>query len=426
MKKVLLVNPAVYDFTAYDFWLRPYGLLQIGGMLQNACELTLFDYMDRAAGASHGKTDIWQRGPFKNERTEKPSVFKDIPRYYKRFGRDRTDFQNFLKNCDGFGYVLIQTVMTYWYPGVAEAIEDVRTYCPGAKIILGGVYASICPEHAKTLGADLVIQGTNLSSLFEYMNVKKNNNGLAWWQGYKTANVGAIKITDGCPFKCTYCSVPKFYPRFSARNLKHCLSEFELMTSMGITNIAFYDDALLFKADDILVPFLKGVAKINSDVNFHTPNALNARFITEEFTASLVEYGFKTFYIGFESSSADWQNKTGGKVSCDEFENAVNYLVKAGADRKEICAYQIFGHPSSSIAQAENSLKFVNSLGVRVMLADFSPIPGTADGDVCGKWTDMAEPLNHNKTAFVIKHLGFDQTSQLKQLCKELNRQLNF
>ena len=27
--KILLVNPPIYDFAAYDFWLKPYGLLYI-------------------------------------------------------------------------------------------------------------------------------------------------------------------------------------------------------------------------------------------------------------------------------------------------------------------------------------------------------------------------------------------------------------
>ena len=27
--KILLVNPPIYDFTAYDFWLKPYDLLSI-------------------------------------------------------------------------------------------------------------------------------------------------------------------------------------------------------------------------------------------------------------------------------------------------------------------------------------------------------------------------------------------------------------
>lgn len=67
---------------------------------------------------------------------------------------------------------------------------------------------------------------------------------------------------------------------------------------------------------------------------------------------------------------------------------------------------------------------FVNSLGIRGMLADFSPIPGTPDGDFCQRWVDMAEPLMHNKTAFAIILLGFDEANRLKDLQRKLNRWL--
>ena len=49
-------------------------------------------------------------------------------------------------------------------------------------------------------------------------------------------------------------------------------------------------------------------------INYHTPNALNARFIDEELAELMVESGFKVVYLGFESSAYEWQKKTGGKV----------------------------------------------------------------------------------------------------------------
>ena len=32
--KILLVNPPIYDFSAYDFWLKPAGLLRVAGFLR--------------------------------------------------------------------------------------------------------------------------------------------------------------------------------------------------------------------------------------------------------------------------------------------------------------------------------------------------------------------------------------------------------
>lgn len=45
--RFLLVNPPIYDFAAYDFWLKPYGLLSVAGYLRGKAEFQLFDYLDR-------------------------------------------------------------------------------------------------------------------------------------------------------------------------------------------------------------------------------------------------------------------------------------------------------------------------------------------------------------------------------------------
>jgi hypothetical protein len=58
------------------------------------------------------------------------------------------------------------------------------------------------------------------------------------------------------------------------------------------------------------------------------------------------------------------------------------------------------------------------------MLADFSPIPGTLDGEYCRQLIDMDEPLMHNKTAFPIIFMGFDESNRLKDLQRKLNRSL--
>jgi len=58
------------------------------------------------------------------------------------------------------------------------------------------------------------------------------------------------------------------------------------------------------------------------------------------------------------------------------------------------------------------------------MLSEFSPIPGTPDGEICRRWVDLDEPLWHNKSAFVIQRLGIDEINRLKNLANRLNHSL--
>ena len=48
LETVLLVNPFIYDFAAFDCWAKPRGLLRVGEMLiNNGFQVELIDCLDR-------------------------------------------------------------------------------------------------------------------------------------------------------------------------------------------------------------------------------------------------------------------------------------------------------------------------------------------------------------------------------------------
>ncbi|MGB8225415.1 MAG: radical SAM protein [Sedimentisphaerales bacterium] len=432
---ILLVNPPIYDFAAFDFWLKPLGMLTVAGAIANQTDsfdlaqdrFQIFDFLDRNhefyKDKPQYKSDKWGRGKFFSVKIQKPDVLKEVPRFYHRFGLPAEIFTEFLETHKPCDFVFIQTVMTYWYLGYREVIEAIRKYWPKTKIILGGPYSMICPDHTKNLGADFVLTGNELNKLWDFLNIKPDGSFLPPWDIYKRIETAAMKITNGCPFKCTYCVVPMLCDSFSARPIGQAIEELNFLVSRGVKNIAFYDDALLYKSDEVLKPFLKYVIENKIDISFHTPNALNARFIDEEIAGLMVKAGFKSFYLGFESRAGEFQRQTGSKIFDNEFADAVKTLIAAGANKNSIIAYLVFGHPKFEIQEVEKSMEFVSNLGIRIMLASFSPIPGTPDGRLCEKYVDMNEPLMHNKTAFPIILFGSEKVNKIKDMCRKLNEQ---
>ena len=425
--RILLINPPIYDFSAYDFWLKPYGLLRAAGFLRGQAEFALFDFLDRLdprVPPGTYRNDRWGRGEFYSEICEKPSNFASIRRRFRRFGLRQSAFQDFLADQMPFSFALVQTGMTYWYPGLKEVIQDLRTFSPATKIVLGGVYATICANHALGLGADFVLSGTNLKPLWRFLELEPDDTAPPLWDLYPKLVTGVLKLADGCPFRCTYCSVPQVYPKFRARPLQQSIAELEFLQRCGVEHVAFYDDALLYQPELILKPFLRAALQRDLKMSFHTPNALNARFIDEELAELLVQAGFKNIYLGFESSAYAWQKKTGGKVYSNELARAIANLAAAGADLSCLHAYLIVGHPDSEKQAIEESMLMAHAQGIRVMLSEFSPIPGTPDGEKCRRWIDLDEPLWHNKTAFTLRRLGGAEVERLKRLATELNHGL--
>ena len=421
--KILLVNPPIYDFSAFDFWLKPYGLLRVGGALRGRSELRLFDFLDRLhpdAGARPG--DGWGRGKFPSRIVDKPPALRDIPRHFRRYGLPEESFERFLGEEGPFDFALIQTSMTYWYPGVAEVLQTLRERSPATRTVLGGVYASICPQHARTLGADLVVEGNRLEPLWDFLGLSGDLGEAPYWEGYPVLETGVLKLAEGCPFRCTYCSVPRFQPEFRPGSIESAVAEADDLKARGARHIVFYDDALLFRAHELFLPFLDAVANRGPAVTLHTPNALNARLLSDDVARRLSDARFGFLYLGFESDSMVWQKRTGGKVYPNELERAVTSLTRAGLDLDFVTCYLIVGHPRGVDQEIEHSMQFASGLGLKVMLSEFSPIPGTPDGELCRDRVDLDEPLHHNKTAFAQRQLGVKRLQRLKDLANELNQ----
>src|SRR5438046_6843309 len=141
---LLLVNPPIFDFTAFDFWLRPYGMLRVAGQLRS-CKLTVFDHLVSR------KRDAFGCGRFDQQPVSRPAPLADIPRRFYRFGRPREDFRRLLLE-QKFDIVLVQTVTTDWNLVVRDVVDDVRELQPHAQVIHGGVHANLCPANAASLG----------------------------------------------------------------------------------------------------------------------------------------------------------------------------------------------------------------------------------------------------------------------------------
>ncbi|NUM82309.1 radical SAM protein, partial [bacterium] len=83
---ILLVNPYLYDFAAYDLWIKPLGLLYLGAVLgENGCDVTLLDALDRhhpdvlaLQNRTHAKSKQYGDGYFFKETVEKPREFSDV------------------------------------------------------------------------------------------------------------------------------------------------------------------------------------------------------------------------------------------------------------------------------------------------------------------------------------------------------------
>jgi radical SAM superfamily enzyme YgiQ (UPF0313 family) len=312
--------------------------------------------------------------------------------------------------------VLVGSMMTYWYPGVVEAIGEIRTAWPGVPALLGGNYATLCPEHARAFsGADVVVPGDGefalppvLGDLFG-ARVDFDVDGSAL-DSYPYPALDLIRQLDavpiltsrGCPYRCSYCASNLLNRGFRMRAPLRVVDEIEHWNrTRGVRNFAFYDDALLANSTDRAAPMLEEIIRRGLDVNFHCPNGLHLREITPRLAKLLFGAGFRTIRFGFETASASRQAATGGKVTTAELRQAVAYLQEAGYGRADIGVYLLCGLPGQEAREIEAGIDLVRGLGAKPILAEYSPIPGTPLWDEAlrhARYDIAKEPLFHNNS----------------------------
>ncbi len=416
---ILLINPWISDFAAYNFWIKPLGLLYIASLLRDSeFRITLIDCLDFSI-----ITKKYGDGKFFKTKIEKPFPFKSIPRNYSRYGIPEEILLKRLSFLEEPDLICVTSGMTYWYPGVFKIIEIAKKLFKKTPVILGGIYATLCYEHAmKFSGADIVFNGiweleaVKLISKLTNFELRGNNSKLRTdlypaFDLYSQLNYMCIATSRGCPFKCTYCASRFLTKGFFRRDPFKVVEEIEYWTTQyHINNIAFYDDALLIEPSKHFIPVMKEVIAKGIHCNFHTPNAIHIKEIDEEVAYLLFQGRFKTLRLGLETSNETTQLETGGKVDNREFRQAIKHLKKAGYLGEELGVYIMIGLPGQRVGEIEGSIAFVEETGAKPVLVEYSPIPHTPLFEKAKRMSlfDLEnEPLFHNNSILPCQWEGF-------------------
>ncbi len=436
---ILLINPWIHDFAAYDFWAKPMGLLTIAAILKHHnISVSYIDCLDRFHPHTP-KTDPWARygrGPYLKTRIPKPSGLDDVPRYYSRYGIKPQWFREDLLKQRQSDLVLITSLMTYWYPGVRETIETIRSIFQQTPIVLGGIYARLCHDHAKTnSGADYVTAEPAEKNLFTLV---QEFTGFSVSPAFDPDNLDSypypalnlqtrinyvpLLTSRGCPFNCAYCASRFLEPERMLRSPEAVIEEIAYwQKTYGLNDFVLYDDAFLVDADHHAIPILEGILKTNVRVRFHTPNAVHIRGITAHTARLMFEAGFVTLRLGLETVEFDHRQEIDKKVSANEFKRAVTCLKDAGFDKNQVGAYLLVGLPGQKLSSIEQATQTVKQIGITPVPAYYTPIPHTAlwpKAVAASRYDLESDPIFTNNAVLPCRKEPFDWNtiSRLKEM----------
>ncbi len=423
---LLLINPWVYDFAAYDLWAKPLGLLYLAGRLRKqGFAVYLLDCLDvhhplmlQNGDAQRPLRRQYGTGKFWRQSVSKPSQLAPVPRTYSRYGITPGVFAKHLEQVGKPAAILITSLMTYWYPGVFEAIRLSKHIYPDVPVILGGIYATLCPEHAtKQSHADFVISTLPHFWPKELSRFLKQNiadfpaeEKVDPFSPYPAFDL-LTKIdyvcllgSSGCPFRCSYCASGYLIPHFTKRNPLNLFEEVAFWhRKYHVVDFAFYDDALLVDAEAQICVFLEHVVRSDLSLRFHCPNGAHISHIDPETAQLLYRAGFRSIRLGLETSDPELHRRLGKKFTDGEYELAVANLKRAGFATDQIGSYILIGLPGQSPDQVAETITYAGRVGTLPYLSEYSPIPHTEmwkEAVTVSRFDLASDPLFHNNSIF--------------------------
>jgi radical SAM superfamily enzyme YgiQ (UPF0313 family) len=359
-----------------------------------------------------------------------PPALEEAKRGYARYGIVEEEFSRRIAATRP-DIVLVGSGMTYWYPGVVEAVRTSRAAHPSVPVVIGGVYASLLPEHCRGVCEpdEVAVGGAAeaLASILPRLGLpvpsgRPDERLLPDAAGWGEA--GALQLNTGCPFACDYCAAPRLCPTFAAGRWERVFEMVETVyRRFGTTTFAFYDDALLARAKENVVPFLEAIIRRDLPVSFALPNAVHLRWVDVPVARLMRRAGVRDVRLGYESDASAFHERHDRKLDPSMLDDAVEALRSAGFPREQIRVYVLAGLPGQGPEEVEHTVRSVSRLGVRAAPAEYSPVPGSALWDEsvrASRYPIAEEPLLHNNSFFSMASGAFTRRDMAR--IKELAR----
>ena len=364
---VLLINPPIYDIQYWAEWSQPSGLLRLGALLVKlGYKPLLIDCME---SNTDRKVPMRRRG-------KSPRIIGNTTSWEYIYGLDLLEFKKRLESLPDYPTkVFISSGMTYWWVSTYDVINILRLQFPKSEIVIGGIYPTLCPEHAQEhLGDDITIVSgeiPDVSNLFPELSLYQN-----------PPNYAIINTSRGCPFNCDYCAQRAINGvGVRQRSPDEVFEEITRDINLGIREFAIYEDLLLYKADTHLRVLLSKIIDSKMRLHFFSPEGIDPRMLNQDLLNDMKKAGWRKIHLGFENVYSevrhDWNRIN--YLTNETFENAVEMCINAGFKLRstEINAFVLYGVPNERIEDVVDTILYVSHIVGSIIPMLFSPVPGS-------------------------------------------------
>lgn len=246
--------------------------------------------------------------------------------------------------------VLVSSLFTYWSSHVWNAVEYYKDRFPGAWVVVGGVYASLMPEHCAQSGCDEV-----------YVGLHEEAELFAPAYDLVEADFQIVNASRGCPRRCGFCGAWRIEPDFSYKS--------SIAEEINQNRVLFYDNNLL--ANPHIEGILEEMAALRVNgrvVACEAQCGIDGRLLTRDLARLLKSARFLYPRIAWDH----------GYENHDYISRQIEMLLNAGYNRKHIHIFMLYNF-DLSYDELEKKRRKSLEWGVQIADCRFRPLDQTFD-----------------------------------------------
>ena len=267
--------------------------------------------------------------------------------------------------------IFIGNTFTFLWRAVYEIVAECKRIMPKVPVKVGGLYAMLCPEHAKASGADEVMTPEEKTASDNFIKINVD------LFGDNMPERIFLGTSVGCPNNCSYCAVHIVEGCTKVNtNPDEVVDELKYYKSMGITRFIFLDANILYGYKKHFEVILDKIIHEDLNIELYSYGGVEARLLTDDIAEKMVKAGFRSVNIPIESASdiiiKEWKRK----CFVAHWEEAMKI---ARRHFKRLRSFLIIGAPNQTTADIKTTIDLIKSYGAEAVTLPYTPIPGTPD-----------------------------------------------